>query len=175
MRGFISAFVVSSAMLVVLAPEVYPQAAPAQRGSIQAPDLDSVRFDLVTRLSVARTRPRNIDEWQKLATEVGLKPRDSTTWELKTTAGTLRALPSFPGDRGSVWLILFPASAEPVPDALLSHFLKDARYASLDGDTVEIGLASPEQLEGGGTKTKNITVTLAGGRLVASRIVFDWK
>lgn len=71
--------------------------------------------------------------------------------------------------------MLFPSAPDPVPDSILAHFLKDARYTSLDGDQLEIGLAGIERLDSGATKARNITVSVTGGRLLVSRTVIDWK
>jgi hypothetical protein len=62
-----------------------------------------------------------------------------------------------------------------VPDSILAHFLKDAGYTKLDGDQLEIGIAPVERLDGGATKARNITVSLTGGRLLATRTVIEWK
>jgi len=131
---------------------------------------------LVVQCSTSHTRPRNLREWEGLVDGLGLRRKNrEAVWELVTAAGELRANALFQSEETSYWLFFFPASSDPVPDAILSHLLKDARYTRVDADQLEIGLAPIEPLPGGGTKIKNITVTLGGGRLVASRTVIQWK
>jgi hypothetical protein len=96
-------------------------------------------------------------------------------WSLVTAEGEVRAWAYFPESEASYWILFFPASSEPVPDAVLSHLLKDARYSNLDRDTMEIGIAPIEELAGGGKTAKNITISLNGGRLIASRTMIEWK
>jgi hypothetical protein len=139
-------------------------------------DLDIAHAVLVSQVSNPETRPRNASEWQKLANEFGLNQRErGGPWVRITDEGELRVTPFFLSDTTSYWIMLFPSAADPVPDSILAHFLRDARYTNLDGDQLEIGISPIERLDGGGTKVRNITVSVTGGRLLASRIVIEWK
>lgn len=165
--------IVVATLLLVTAPT----ALAVQRSGRAAalPDLDITHLSLISVLSAPDTRPRTPAEWEKIAKDTGLRPRDSGgTWTISTDEGELRVLPSF-AEGTSIWVMVFPSSTAPVPDSILAHFLKDARYTSLDGDQLEIGLAPVERLTGGGTKARNITVSVSGGRLLASRVVIEWK
>lgn len=150
------------------------QASPPRPAA--SPDPDTAHFALTAHCSASRTRPRSAGEWEGLVEGLGFRRKDRESfWSLATTAGELRAEAFFRSDETSCWIMFFPASAEPVPDTILSHLLKDARYTTIDADKLEIGLAPIEQLSGGGTKARNITVTLGGGRFIASRTVIQWK
>lgn len=130
----------------------------------------------MSELSVQRTRPRDDAEWARFASEKGLRQRERDgPWSVTTDEGELRVTTFFNADSTSYWIMLFPSAPDPVPDSILAHFLKDARYTSLDGDQLEIGLAGIERLDSGATKARNITVSVTGGRLLVSRTVIEWK
>jgi hypothetical protein len=125
---------------------------------------------------VDKERPRTLGEWEKLTTELGMRRKDrDSPWSMATAAGEVRAFAFFLEDTTSFWVLFFTASLEPIPDAVLSHLLKDAPYTSVDADKLEIGLGPVEQLPGGGTKVKHISVSIAGGRLLTTRTMIEWK
>jgi hypothetical protein len=141
-----------------------------------SPDPDTAHFQLVAECSTSRTRPRTPREWEALVGRLGFQRNENDDrWSLTTRAGKLRAEAVFQPTQASYWIFFFPVSSDPVPDSILSHWLKDARYTSLDADQLEIGLAPIESLPGGGIRAQNITVSLEGGRLRASRTVVEWK
>ena len=163
-----------SAVIVVVVMWTTATVAVAQASRSEPPNIDTARTVLTTQCSVESTRPRSADELGKLAASVGLRENDGS-WTLATTDGELRVFGTFDTATTSCWIILFPrGQTGSISDAVLTHLLRDARYASVDGDMLEIGLAPIQRLDGGGTSAKSITITLAGSRLVANRTVINW-
>jgi hypothetical protein len=159
-------------VVVTDAAELFPQRATADSRTTA----DFVSGSLVAVCSSASARPRNETEWKKLVAELGLKQRGpDSPWSLVATDGEVRAIPIFSAGETTYWVMYFPANSEPLPEPILSHFMKDARHVSVDGGNLEIGLPPIEHLAGGGTKAKNITVSIAGGRLLATRTRIEWK
>jgi hypothetical protein len=97
-----------------------------------------------------------------------------SVWWLTTTTGKLRAEAFFRPVESSYWLFFFPTSSDRIPDAILSHWLKDGEV-TLDAGDLEIVIAPAQSFTGGGTKVQSVTVGLAGGRLLASRTALVWK
>jgi hypothetical protein len=152
--------------------QVPPKAKP-----VTAPDLAALQLDLSIRCSVASTRPRNEAEWVALVEGLGLrrKKNPESVWSVTTDVGELRALQYFLETSSYVGIFFFPASPERIPDPILAHWLKDARSTTLDLDRMDIALAGVETLTGGGTRSRTVSVSLGGGRLVAVRTQINWN
>lgn len=140
-----------------------------------SPDPNVANISLVVQCSVSRTRPRNPAEWERLVEGLDFRRKEGdSVWWLTTATGKLRAEAIFRPEESSYWVFFFPASSDRVPDAILSHWLKDG-HTSLDAGELEIVIEPAQSLAGGGTKYHSVTVAIGGGRLLASRTTIEWK
>lgn len=138
--------------------------------------IGDVLFELVTTLAVDRVRPRTAAQWQELSQRLGLQRKDEDVWALQSDRGELRVVVTPPsGSKSTYRIALFPASSESVPNAILEHLLKSARYTSIRGDVLEIGIEGVETLDGGGSVSRIIDIEIPGGRLRTTYVTIEWK